>query len=74
MGRRRCSPHCPPRKPRQRQKSSRPKRGRGWRGKDGRGTATDFQPALAIAPFASPFLGPVEPVFLEVDRLVRRSA
>jgi len=42
--------------------------------KDGRGTATDFQPALAIEPFASPFLGPVEPVFLEAERLVRRVA
>ncbi len=39
-----------------------------------RGTATDFQPALAIEPFASPFLGPVEPVFLEAERRVRRVA
>ena len=42
--------------------------------KYGRGTATDFQPALAIEPFASPFLGPVEPVFLEAERLVSRVA
>ena len=42
--------------------------------KDGRGDATDFQPALAIEPFANPFLGPVEPVFLEAERLVRRVA
>ena len=42
--------------------------------KDGRGTATDFQPDLAIEPFASPFLGPGEPVFLEAERLVRRVA
>jgi len=40
----------------------------------GRGTSTDFKPALAIEPFASPFLGPVEPVFLEAERLVRRVA
>jgi len=42
--------------------------------KAGRGTATNFQPALAIEPFASPFLGPVEPVFLDAERLVRRVA
>ena len=42
--------------------------------KGGRGTSTDFKPALAIEPFASPFLGPVEPVFLEAERLVRRVA
>ena len=42
--------------------------------KAGRGTATDFKPALAIEPFASPFLGPVEPVFLEAERLVRQVA
>jgi hypothetical protein len=41
---------------------------------DGRGTSTDFEPALAIEPFASPFLGPVEPVFLEAERLLRRVA
>ena len=28
----------------------------------------------AIDPFAAPFLGPVEPVFLEAERLVRRVA
>jgi hypothetical protein len=38
------------------------------------GAATDFQPALAIEPFASPFLGPVEPAFLEAERLVRCTA
>ena len=41
---------------------------------NGRGTTTDFQPALAIEPFASPFLAPVEPVFLEAERPVRRVA
>jgi hypothetical protein len=44
------------------------------RAKYGRDTATDFQPAPGIEPFASPFLGPVEPVFLEAERLVRRVA
>lgn len=42
--------------------------------KNGRGASTDFEPAASIEPFASPFLGPVEPVFLEAERLVRRVA
>jgi len=42
--------------------------------KYGRGDSTDFKPAPAIEPFASPFLGPVEPVFLEAERLTRRLA
>ena len=42
--------------------------------KAGRGTSTDFKPVPAIDPFTGPFLGPVEPVFLEAERLVRRVA
>ena len=30
-----------------------------------------FEPADAVAPFAAPFLGPVEPVFLESERFAR---
>lgn len=41
---------------------------------ENRGDCPDFEPSHVLAPFASPFLGPVEPVFLEADRLVRQTA
>jgi len=41
---------------------------------NGRNPCPNFEPANAVAPFAGPFLGPVEPVFLEAERLVRRVA
>jgi hypothetical protein len=33
-----------------------------------------FEPAAVVGPFATPFLGPVQPVFLEAERLVRQTA
>jgi hypothetical protein len=35
---------------------------------------TNFEPSRVLAPFAGPFLGPVEPLFLEAERLVRQTA
>jgi len=42
--------------------------------KAGRGDCRNFEPARALAPFAGPFLGPVEPFILDADRLARHSA
>lgn len=36
-----------------------------------RGDCRNFEPARAVAPFAGPFLGPVEPFILTADRLAR---
>ena len=41
---------------------------------DGRSASTNFERAPAIEPFTLPFLGPVEPVFLEAERLAGRVA
>lgn len=39
-----------------------------------RGDCPNFEPARAVAPFAGPFLGPVEPFILAADRLARQTA
>lgn len=39
-----------------------------------RGDCPNFEPARAVAPFAGPLLGPVEPFILDADRLLRRTA
>ncbi len=41
---------------------------------NGRGDCRNFEPARVLAPFAGPFLGPVEPFILDADGLVRRTA
>lgn len=41
---------------------------------EGRSDSGKVGPYRDIEPFAGPFLGPVEPVFLEAERLVRRVA
>jgi hypothetical protein len=39
-----------------------------------RGDCPNFETSRVLAPFAEPFLGPVEPFILDADRLMRRSA
>jgi hypothetical protein len=42
--------------------------------KRGTPVCPNFEPADVVGPFATPFLGPVQPVFLEAERLVRQTA